>query len=140
MTCLKPTLGSTVREGTEALPSHRPSQRAAAQGKVHTQHMCARSYNTHTKSVGVFLWEKRDVLTIADDSTVKSLLEKGVYMHVCDSTLCTNYMHKNGHLPKGGKKKKSEKPASAPPHLICFFLLAGPPFTNSGNEHSVLII
>lgn len=35
MTCLKPT-GSTVREGMEALPSHRPSQRAAAQGKVHT--------------------------------------------------------------------------------------------------------
>lgn len=33
MTCLKPTVGSTVREGTEALPSHRPSQRAAAQGK-----------------------------------------------------------------------------------------------------------
>lgn len=38
MTCLKPTVGSTVREGTEALPSHRPSQRAAAQGKVHAQH------------------------------------------------------------------------------------------------------
>lgn len=39
MTCLKPT-GSTVREGTAALPSHRPSQRAAALGKVHT-HTCA---------------------------------------------------------------------------------------------------
>lgn len=38
MTCLKP-MGSTVREGTEALPSHRPSQQAAAQGKVHTQHL-----------------------------------------------------------------------------------------------------
>jgi len=33
MTCLKPTVGNTVREGTEALPSHRPNQRAAAQGK-----------------------------------------------------------------------------------------------------------
>lgn len=34
MTCHKPT-GSTVKGVTEALPSHRPSQRAAAQGKVH---------------------------------------------------------------------------------------------------------
>lgn len=42
MTCLKPTVGSTVREGTEALPSLRPSQQAAAQGKVHT-----RAHNTH---------------------------------------------------------------------------------------------
>lgn len=33
MTCLKPTVGNTIRQGTEALPSHRPSQRAAAQGK-----------------------------------------------------------------------------------------------------------
>lgn len=54
MTCLKPTLGSTVREGTEALPNHRPSQRAAAQGKVHTQHMCAHSNNTRT-----IIWQKR---------------------------------------------------------------------------------
>lgn len=33
MTCLKPTVGNTVRQGTEALPSHRPSQQAAVQGK-----------------------------------------------------------------------------------------------------------
>ena len=49
MTCLKPT-GSTVREGTEALPSHRPSQRAAALGKVHTQNLCAHFNNTHKVS------------------------------------------------------------------------------------------
>lgn len=48
MTCLKPT-GSTIREGTEARPSHRPSQRAAAQGKVHTQHLCAHSNNTQSQ-------------------------------------------------------------------------------------------
>lgn len=35
MTCLK-LMGSTVKEVTEALPSHSPSQRAVAQGKVHT--------------------------------------------------------------------------------------------------------
>lgn len=35
---------------------------------------------------------------------------------------------------------KSEKHASAPPHLICFFLLAGPPPTNSGNKQSVINI
>lgn len=48
MTCLKPTVGNTVRQGTEALPSHRPSQRAAAQGKVHTQTTRAHTIPTHT--------------------------------------------------------------------------------------------
>lgn len=91
MTCLKPTVGSTVREGTEGLPSHRPSQRAAAQGKVHTQHMCAHSNNAQKVS-GHFPVGKTDVLTIADDSTVKSVLEEGVYMHVCDCTLMCTYM------------------------------------------------
>lgn len=72
MTCLKPT-GSTVREGTAALSSHRPSQRAAAQGKVHTH---ARTKDTSSQwpfSVG-----KSEALTIADDSAGESVLEKGV--------------------------------------------------------------
>lgn len=50
MTYLKPTVGNTVREGTEALLSHRPNQRAAAQGKVHTRLTCAHPYNTHKVS------------------------------------------------------------------------------------------
>lgn len=39
MTCLKPTVGITIRQGMEALPSHRPNQLAAAQGKVHATHV-----------------------------------------------------------------------------------------------------
>lgn len=46
MTYLKPTVGNTVRQGTEALPSHRPSQQAAVQGKVHARHM-AHTLTTH---------------------------------------------------------------------------------------------
>lgn len=44
MTCLKLT-GSTVKEVTEALPSHSPSQRAAAQGKVHTYFYTLTAHN-----------------------------------------------------------------------------------------------
>lgn len=53
MTCLKPTVGNTVRQGMEALPSHRPSQQSAVQGKVHARHMVhtlTTHKHTHTVS------------------------------------------------------------------------------------------
>lgn len=55
------------------------------------------TYTTHVHNViphtvnGRFLCcGKIDLLTIADDSTVKSVLDIGVYLHVCDCTpMCT---------------------------------------------------
>lgn len=47
---------------------------------------------THTQLVGVFQGGKTGVLTIADDSTVESVLEKGVYMQACDFTFMCKWL------------------------------------------------
>lgn len=89
MTCLKPT-GSTVREGTEALPSHRPSRRAAALGKVHTQNMCAHSNNTHKVSRHFPVGKNGCTHNYRWFYRQECSGERCVYARVCDCTLtCT---------------------------------------------------
>lgn len=133
MTCLKPTVGNTVRQGMEALPSHRPSQQAAVQGKVHARHMVhTLTTHKHTHSQWAFFKEEKRVY-----SQLQMILQSRVsWRKVCICKHVILLSCANGWVHAKGRHG-SEKHAPAPPHLLCFFLLAGLCPTNSGNWHLV---